>query len=115
MTYEDILGYGYAKVEYDSEDNILYMARHDLSEDNTTITNYQWTYNEIGTLDARINGEIKKLTAPVMVVDGLIYAPLTYVSDMFGWNVKSFGNGLYAVSENAIDDATVLSVASHIE
>ncbi|MDO5479498.1 MAG: hypothetical protein Q4G23_10100, partial [Clostridia bacterium] len=102
-------------VEYDSEDNILYMARHDLSEDKREITNYQWTYNEIGTLDARINGEIKKLTATVMVVDGLIYAPLTYVSDMFGWNIKSFGNGLYALSRNAIDEAAVLSVASHIE
>ena len=115
MTYEDILGYGYAKVEYDSEDNILYMARHDLSEDKREITNYQWTYNEIGTLAARINGREVSLSKPVMVVDGLIYVPLTYVSDTFGWNIKSFGNGVYALSRNAIDDNLILSVVSHIE
>ncbi len=115
MTYEDILGYGYAKVEYDSEDNILYMARHDLSEDKREITNYEWTYSEIGTLSARNNGRIKTLTAPITVVDGLIYVPLTYVSDAFGWNIKSFGNGIYALSRNAIDDNLILSVASHLE
>ncbi len=113
-TYEEILGYGLSKVEYDSEQNIVHLSRHDLSEDYKEITNMEWTYNVIGSTEARNNGVVKTLTAPVTVANGMIYVPVSYLADVFGWNVKNFGNGLYAVSKTAIDDATVTAVANHL-
>ena len=74
----------------------------------------EWTYNVIGSTEARNNGVVKTLTVPVTVANGMIYVPVSYLADVFGWNVKNFGNGLYAVSKTAIDDATVTAVANHI-
>ena len=114
-TYEEILGYGLSKVEYDSEQNIVHLSRHDLSDDYKEITNLTWTYNVIGSLEARNNGRVKNLSAPVTVTANGIFVPLTYISEVFGWNYLSLGNGLYAVSENAIDASLAESVASHIQ
>ena len=114
-TYEEILGYGLSKVEYDSEQNIVHLSRHDLSDDYKEITNLTWTYNVIGSLEARNNGRVKTLSAPVTVTANGIFVPLTYISEVFGWNYLSLGNGLYAVSENAIDASLVTGVASHIQ
>ncbi|MDO5478429.1 MAG: stalk domain-containing protein [Clostridia bacterium] len=114
-TYEEILGYGLSKVEYDSEQNIVHLSRHDLSEDYKEITNKEWTYNVIGSLEARNNGRVKTLSAPVVVTENGIFVPVSYLSEVFGWNVSNLGNGLYAVSKNAIDASLAESVASHIQ
>ena len=113
-TYEDNLDYGNAKAEYDAESNIFYLARHDMSEDYSKITNYQWTYSVIGSPEARINGELRSLSTPVTVIDGIIYVPMTYVAETFGWHYQSLGAGAYVLSKNPIDVSLVQSVLHHI-
>lgn len=113
-TWEELLGFGLSKVKYDSEDNILYIARHDLDielEDTENrgaeITNYVWTYNVLGSAELRVNGELNYLSAPLTVKDGIIYVPLTYASEAFGWTYKSLGNGAYMISQDGASDSAV--------
>lgn len=106
-SFEELLGYGLSKVTYDPEDNIIYLARHDLSDDYKEITNYVWTYSVLGSAEVRVNGEASYLSAPVTARDGIVYVPLTYLSEAFGFAYKNLGNGAYAVSEGAISDSGV--------
>lgn len=120
-TWEELLGFGLSKVKYDSEDNILYIARHDLDielEDTENrgaeITNYVWTYNVLGSAELRVNGELNYLSAPLTVKDGIIYVPLTYASEAFGWTYKSLGNGAYMISQDGASDAAVAAALNII-
>ena len=113
-TFEELLGYGMSKVRYDSEDNIIYLARHDLSDDYKEITNYVWTYSVIGSNEVRTNGEAAALFAPVTVRDGIIFVPLTYLSEAFGFAYKALGNGVYAVSEGALNDSGIAAAQAII-
>ncbi len=113
-TWEELLGFGLSKVKYDSEDNVLYIARHDLDielEDTENrgaeITNYVWTYNVLGSAEVRVNGEAGYLSAPLTVKDGIVYVPLTYASEAFGWTYKNLGNGAYMISQDGASDAAV--------
>ena len=74
----DILGNGETKVVFDKEDNILHVSTHKLDE-NIEISEYNWIYSEVGSLDSRINGYYNKLTNPIMLVDGIPYVPHTYL------------------------------------
>ena len=113
-TFEELLGYGMSKVRYDSEDNIIYLARHDLSDDYKEITNYVWTYSVIGSNEVRTNGEAAALSAPVTVKNGIIFVPLTYLSEAFGFAYRSLGNGAYAVSEGALSDSGIAAAQAII-
>lgn len=112
MTYEDILGYGYAKVEYDAEQDILHMSRHDLSEDLSAITNKEWTYTFVGSLEVRKNGRVGTLSAPVIAANGILYVPLTYVAETFGWQYQNLGGGIYAIGRTGLDASLINSIAN---
>lgn len=113
-TWEELLGFGLSKVRYDSEDNILYLARHDLDislddpeNRGAEITNYVWTYNVLGSAEVRVNGEASYLSAPLAVQNGIIYVPLTYASEAFGWTYRNLGNGAYMISQDGVSEAAV--------
>lgn len=118
-TYEDVLGNGLSKITYNAEKNMVYAARHDLTVDATgnyfDITNYVWTYARIGENEGRANGYLKQLSAPIVEKDGIIYLPLTYASDMFGWKIEKLAEGTYAVSANNIPEDAAKAVLGHLE
>lgn len=118
-TFEEILDYGYTKVEYSAEDNTVYLGRHDLTPDKSgcifEITNYEWTYSVVGSLEARNNGEFVPLSNACAVVNGIVYVPITYASDVFGWYITSRGNGVYTVSRDPASSAAVDAVLHHLD
>lgn len=119
-TFEEILGYGYSKVEYLAEDNTVYLGRYDLEDTDqygtySKIVNYEWTYSVIGSYEARNNGKLAALTNPCVTANGIVYVPLTYVSDVFGWDIKSLGNGAYAVSKDMVNITVASLVLNHIQ
>ncbi|MBQ2942534.1 MAG: hypothetical protein IJD97_09885 [Clostridia bacterium] len=118
-TFEDVLGNGLSKITYNAEKNIVYAARHDLEASATgtshKIINYIWTYATIGAMEGRANGYLKTLTAPIIAENGIIYMPLSYASDMFGWNVTKIADGIYAVAPGEINASAVNAVLGHIQ
>lgn len=108
----DILGYGKTKVEYDAYDNMLFVTSHDL--EGTKITDYRWTYTVLGSLSGAINGKDTVLSNPVTAVDGIIYVPVTYLSEMFGLNVFDMGDGVYQITKYTADRALIDRVRSHL-
>ncbi|MBQ2941950.1 MAG: discoidin domain-containing protein [Clostridia bacterium] len=92
---EEILGYGETKYEFYPEKNMLHLSSHGL--ENFEITDYVWSYTVLGTNEVRINGRAAALTNPVKVINGICYIPLSYFSDVFGWEVKG-ENGIWTVA-----------------
>lgn len=87
--------YGESKIEYDPNDNILRVKTFRLAEGK--ITDYIWTYSVLGSREVRINGSLGTLTAPAAAADGIIYIPVTYLSDCFGWTLTA-DNGVYILA-----------------
>lgn len=52
---------------------------------------------QIGSYEARENGRIKAISAPVIVVNGIIYVPISIFSEVMGELVTNLGNGVYAI------------------
>ena len=108
----DILGYGKTKVEYDAYDNMLFVTSHDL--EGTKITDYRWTYTVLGSLSGAINGKDTVLSNPVTAIDGIIYVPVTYISEMFGLNVFDMGDGVFQITKYTKDSALIERVRAHL-
>ncbi|MBR6720341.1 MAG: hypothetical protein IKL74_05465 [Clostridia bacterium] len=111
--FEEIVGWGRSKTEYDHYSNILRFYNYELNEDLTDFAENNWYYTYIGTLEARKNGKLLTLTAPVVVANGDIYIPLSILSDCMGKTVISLGNGAYLVGNAAQD--TAKSVIHYID
>ena len=108
---EDIMGYGETKVTYDSAKNILIIKTHELT--GREITDFQWAYTTLGTLEARVDGVVTTLSAPVKAIDGIIYVPVSLLSECFGWEVISVDNGAYAISQRTAEVTTAKAVLHH--
>ncbi len=109
--FEEVM-YGESKAEYDNGDNTLHLACFDLVDDE--ISDELWMYSVLGSLDARLNGRVKTLTNAAAVVNGVIYIPLTYFSDCFGFDVYQ-NNGVYAVSRyGKVDTAVAEEAAAYL-
>ncbi|MDO5477654.1 MAG: hypothetical protein Q4G23_00630 [Clostridia bacterium] len=112
--YNEIMEYGHSKTEYDSANNTFYTYHYDLNADKKEIVNNTFTYSVLGSNEVRVNGVAKTLTAPVVYENGRFMIPLTLISDCYGWEVKSLGNGIYTVSKSGAPEANVNSVLSHL-
>ncbi len=122
---EEILGYGETKVEYYSDLNMVFVKNFNLGLSDEPMPDYRgnksiraiiedyiWSCNEIGSSEVRINGRAGYLSAVCKNVDGVIYLPVTYFADVFGWKTESLGNGIYAVSSHEINtEAAQLAAA----
>lgn len=110
-TIEEMM-YGEAKCEYDAARNIVYVKAFKLVD--REISDYRWTYTVLGSSEIRINGTLGGLTQPVIAENGMVYIPVTYLSDAFGWTVTE-SNGLYVLGRGKTPDlATAQSVANHL-
>ncbi len=109
---EEYLGYGRGRVEYDPSDNLFYMYTYEMNEALTEVSRRDWYYTNVGTLEGRVNGTYKTLTAPAVANGGKIYVPISIFSDLMGKEVKALGNGAYAVG--SIDIASATNLLSYI-
>ncbi|MDO5478892.1 MAG: stalk domain-containing protein [Clostridia bacterium] len=80
----------------------------------TEIINYTWTYSALDSLDARVNGRVTKLSAPVKYVNGIFYIPVSLIAECYGYEVKNLGNGVYTVSFDKTPTDTVNAVINHL-
>ncbi len=112
--FEEIMGYGKAKVEYDPNYNVFFTHHITLSEDEQSIEEYIWTVSALDSLEVRVDGSVMTMSAPVIAKDGMVWAPLSLLADCYGWNVQNLGNGVYTVSENTPELNTVNAVLSHL-
>ena len=112
--FEEIMGFGRAKVEYDPNYNVFFTHHFDLSENEQSIVNYIWTVSALDSTEVRVDGAVKTMSAPVIAKDNMVWAPISLLADCYGWNVQNLGNGVYTVSENAPDLNTVNAVLSHL-
>ena len=112
LAVEDIMGYGETKTEYYAEDNAQYVSNY--NREGIEIVDHISSYTIVGSLEARQNGRLVALSNPVKVVNGLRYIPVSYLSEVFGWSVKNYGNGIYAVSGETINDSAVTKAAEII-
>ena len=109
---EDIMGYGETKVTYDYTKNVVYIKTHELT--GREITDYQWIYTYLGTNEARVDGKVQSLSNPVKAVNGIIYVPVSLLSECFGWEVISLGDGAFAISQRTADRETAKAVLGHL-
>ena len=112
--FEEIMGYGKAKVEYDPNYNVFFTHHITLTEDEQAIKEHNWTVSALNSLEVRVDGSVKTMSAPVIAKDNMVWAPLSLLADCYGWNVTNLGNGVYTVGENAPDMNTVNAVLSHL-
>ena len=110
----NIMGDGRTKSVYDYKTNILTTRHYDMNEELTEVKDNIWAYTTLGTQSAKVNGKPVSLKAPVSSANGLIYIPLTYIEDCYGYVVKNHGNGIYSVSKEGLSDAIVSQVSSHL-
>lgn len=114
-TITEIL-YGESKVTYDAYGNILKIKTFDLTDSvegelRRKITDYRNTYTVIGSNEMHVNGVAGYLSNPATVVNGVIYIPLTYLSECLGFNIFNAGNGVWAVSRIISPDASSAATA----
>ncbi len=112
--FKEIMGYGKAKVEYDPNYNVFFTHHITLTEDEQAIAEHIWTVSALDSLEVRVDGSVKTMSAPVIAKDGMVWAPISLIADCYGWNVQNLGNGVYTVGENAPDLNTVNAVLSHL-
>ncbi len=114
-TFNEVMGYGRTKTDYNSFYNVLRTYHFEMNDELTEVVNYKWTYTTIGTLDAKADGAPVKLSAPITAVDGIIYIPLTFISECYGYEVKALGGGVYTLcTKGSAPLDTVNAVISHI-
>lgn len=95
--FEEILGYGESKTVYDSAANIFKFYKFAVDLDKNEVSEENWYYTVIGTNEARADGYLKALTAPVVTAEGGIYIPISIFSDCMGLTVSSLGGGAWAI------------------
>ncbi|MBQ2942937.1 MAG: hypothetical protein IJD97_11960 [Clostridia bacterium] len=109
---EDILGYGETKIEFYSDENLVYVKSHKL--ENYEIVDNRWTYSFIGTNEVRVNGKVRALSNPLKLVDGIPYMPITYFAEAFDLEVKDLGGGIFAIGRYGINEAAALKAAENL-
>lgn len=77
----------------------------------STVTDVRNTYTTLGSNEMHANGVAGYLSNPATAVNGVIYVPLTYLSECLGFNVASFGDGVWAISRILTPDASSASTA----
>ena len=112
--YNEIMGYGRSKTEYNASYNRFVTRHFELSENLEEIINSRWTTCELGSLDVLIDGHEAHLSNPVIYRNGIFYIPTSFIAECYGWEVKDLGNGIFTISRNAADINTVNAVLSHI-
>lgn len=114
QAYNEVMGYGFSKTRYVSADNNFFTYHFELNDELTEIINYTWTYSALDSLDARVNGRVTKLSAPVKYVNGIFYIPVSLIAECYGYEVKALGNGVYTVSFDKTPTDTVNAVINHL-
>ncbi|MBQ2942319.1 MAG: hypothetical protein IJD97_08795 [Clostridia bacterium] len=109
-TFEELMGHGLSKVEYNYLTNIFYFYDYRMTDDLTDIAEKNWYYTAIGSYEARANGRLKTISAPVTVVDGRIYVPVSLFSEVIGKTVTNMGSGVYVIG-NAKADAVTMALS----
>ncbi len=107
---EELLGWGQSKVVYDDVRNVIHIERQRLNE--RTIST-KWVYTTLRSYESRVEGILTPLNHPAAIKDGVVYIPASLLNTCFGYTVKSFGDGVYAIGENGINDSAVTAVLSH--
>ena len=111
--FNEIMEYGRSKTEYNSYYNMFFTHHFDMNDELTEVTDYTWTYSLLDSNEVRINGELSTLSAPVKAVDGIIYVPVSLLSECFGWEVISVDNGAYAISQRTAEVTTAKALLHH--
>ncbi len=113
IALNDIMGYGRTKTIWDYERGMLKVKNYTYGAEGE-IENYKWTYTTLGSYDVKINGSAARLTNPILAENGVVYVPLTYLSDCFGYTVNFDGNA-YTVAEAGVSvDANAVTSAANI-
>ncbi len=107
---EELLGWGKSKVVYDYTNNAIHLRTHDL--DGRKI-NAKWAYTILNSYEGRVEGEFVPMSNPAVAKDDIVYVPASMLAECFGYTVKSFGDGVYALGETGINDEAVTAVLSH--
>ena len=111
---EEAMGYGRSKVFYNADLNAVYFYTYDLIDDK--ITNNEWAYSYLDSDKAYYNGHLEmSLENPIKAIDGVIYIPVSFLSDCFGWDIKAIGENAFAISKNKAEIETAKAVLSHLE
>lgn len=109
-TAEEILGNGQSKVYYDNSLNLIYLKRSRLVDGKV---DSHWACNTFGGAEIRIDGKVSYTENAATVKDGIIYIPLTLISDCYGYVIENV-DGAWAIAEKSVNADTVRSVLSHI-
>ncbi len=112
-TFNEAMGYGRTKTDYNAFYNVLRTYHFEMNDELTEVTNYMWTYSTLDTLVAKADGELKTLSNPIKAIDGIIYIPLSFIEECYGYEVMSLGDGVYTLSPEYTPVDTVKSVLSH--
>lgn len=112
--YNEIMGYGRSKTEYDANYNKFFTYHFDLNDDMTEIVNYKWTCSVLDSTEVKVNGVFSTLSAPVKYVNGIFYIPASLISECYGYEVKVIDDGVYAIGKYGVSDNDTLAVLSHI-
>ncbi len=105
--FEEILGYGRSSIEYDNLSNMFYFYTFDYNEDKSAVAQTNWYYSVVGSYEARANGRLKSISAPIVYAENDFYIPASIFTEVMGINVTNLGNGVYVIG-NA-DSAAVNS------
>jgi hypothetical protein len=105
------MGYGETKITYDYLLNMLYIKTHELT--NREITDFQWINTVLGSKEAFVDGKETALSAPTMVNNGIIYIPVSVLSECFGWSVNPIGDGVYVLSQREAEVEAAKAVLHH--
>ncbi len=111
LAVEEIMGYGETKTEYYESDNAQYVSNYNRS--GIEIVDHISSYTIVGSMEARMNGRLVTLSNPVKVVNGLRYIPLSYLTEVFGWETYVSGD-VFAVSVGEINVDAVTKAAEII-
>ncbi len=83
-------------------DAINYRSNYDYTRSMLKILGEKEIYMTIGETSLRVNGELKYMTNPALVIDGLAYLPITFFNEVLGLEIYdgatrvAFGKGLNA-------------------
>ncbi|MBQ2941136.1 MAG: hypothetical protein IJD97_02755 [Clostridia bacterium] len=105
---------GRTKSVYNYKNNMIKIRHYEMNEDLTEVINSNFAYTTLDSLDAKVNGKAITLKAPIISANGLIYVPLTFIEDAYGYKVKNCGNGIYSVSKAGLSDEIVNAVSAHL-
>ncbi len=110
----EILGYGRSKVEYDPSYNSYFIYYYEMNDALNEVTTNRFLMSELNSKNVYVDGKTLSLSAPITSKDGIIYVPLSILSEAFGFTVASRGDGIYTVSKNEADLNLVNAVSAHL-